>query len=236
MSERVSNEALEQTYLQDQRHAPWLLANMVTTIDGATAIEGRSSSIGDEQDTIVFRALRAVADVVLVAAATARAEEYKRPTLPDHLVAWRRAQGMSDVPRIALVSTSLNFDLEPFEDRPPVVITSEASPTDRRSELSSATDVFVCGSDRVNLTSGTTALREAGFGRILSEGGPTLNGQLAAAGLIDEWCVTIAPLVVAGDSKRIVTGPAIGTTERDFHLDRALAGRSALFTRWLRRM
>lgn len=235
MSERVSNETLEETYLQDQRQAPWLFANMVTTIDGATAIEGRSSSIGDEQDTIVFRALRAVADVVLVAAATARAEEYKRPTLPDHLVAWRRAQGMSEAPRIALVSTSLEFDLGRFGDRPPVVITSESSPTDRRSDLSSATDVFVCGSDRVDVTAGTFALREAGFGRILSEGGPTLNGQLAAAGLIDEWCVTVAPLVVAGESKRIVTGPAIRPAERYFHLDRALAGRTALFTRWLRK-
>ena len=29
------------------------------------------------------------------------------------------------------------------------------------------------------------------------------------ADLVDEWCVTVAPMIVAGDSKRIVSGPPI---------------------------
>jgi riboflavin biosynthesis pyrimidine reductase len=234
VSEPVSDTALESAYLEDERTPPWLFANMVTTIDGATAIEGRSSSIGDEQDTVVFRALRASADLIVVAAATARAEGYKKPQLPDRLVAWRRSRQMSDLPRIALVSTSLDFDLEAFEDAPPVVITSESSPIGRRRRLGSLTDVLVCGSDRVELGPAVTELRDSGYGRLLSEGGPTLNGQLAAAGLVDEWCVTVAPLVVAGDSKRIVSGPPIPQGEHRLRLDRALAGTTSLFTRWVR--
>lgn len=234
MAERVTDGALERVYLQDDRPNPWLFTNMVMTIDGATAIDGRSSSIGDEQDGVVFRALRAVSDVILVAAATARAEGYTRPRLPDHLVSWRRSRGLSDVPRIALVSTSLDFDLEPFEDEPPIVLTSESSPEDRRRRLESETELFLCGDERVDLVSALSSLRLSGFGRVLSEGGPTLNGQLAAADLVDEWCVTVAPMVVAGDSKRIVTGPPISPDGRSIRLDRALAGTSSLFTRWVR--
>lgn len=234
MTERVDDDALERAYLEDDRTAPWLFVNMVTTIDGATAVDGRSSSLGDDQDRVVFRALRAVADVVLVAAATARAEGYKRPQLPEHLVAWRRSRHMSDVPRIALVSTSLEFDLAPFENDPPVVITSESSPARRRHRLEAETQVFVCGEEQVDISVAVEALRESGSGRVLSEGGPTLNGQLAAADLVDEWCVTVAPLVVGGGSKRIVAGPPIGSDVQSFRLDRALIGRTSLFTRWLR--
>ena len=234
MTDPVTNETLEQIYLGDDRIPPWLFSNMVMSIDGATAIVGRSSSIGDEQDGVVFRALRAASDLVLVAAATARAEGYKRPQLPEHLVSWRRSHGLSEAPRIALVSTSLDFDLDPFEDEPPIVVTSEASPQDRRRRLEAQTEVQVCGDERVDLSLAVASLRTSGFGRILSEGGPSLNGQLAAADLVDEWCVTVAPMIVAGDSKRIVSGPPIDPDGQSFRLDRALVGTSALFTRWVR--
>jgi riboflavin biosynthesis pyrimidine reductase len=141
---------------------------------------------------------------------------------------------MSEIPRIALVSTSLEFDLDPFEDQPPIVITSESSPQDRRRRLDAETDVLVCGEERVDLGSAISSLRNAGLGRVLSEGGPSLNGQLVSADLVDEWCVTVAPMIVAGDSKRIVAGPPIHPDGRSFRLDRALAGTTSLFTRWVR--
>jgi riboflavin biosynthesis pyrimidine reductase len=235
MGIRVSDTALESAYLEDERVAPWLFVNMVTTIDGATTIDGRSSEIGDDQDTIVFRALRAVADAVIVAGETVRAEGYRRPQLPDHLVAWRRARGRSDVPRIAIVSGSLEFDIDRFEDELPIIVTSASSPVTRRQELSSVTDVVVAGEHRVDLPLAVSQLRDAGFGMLLSEGGPSLNGQLAALDLVDEWCVTIAPLVVAGESKRIVSGPEVHAGARRYRLDRALTGATSLFTRWLKK-
>lgn len=234
MVERASNEELESAYLSDERPVPWLFVNMVTTIDGATAIDGRSSDIGDEQDTVVFRALRAVADAVIVAGATARAEGYKRPRLPAHLAAWRRQSGLPSAPRIAVVSQSLELDLEPFEDEPPVIVTSESASAERRRVLDAKTDVIVAGDERVDLAMAISELRRAGFGRLLSEGGPSLNGQLAALGLVDEWCLTVAPLIVAGNSKRIVSGPPVPGEAADYRLDRAVAGTSSLFTRWLR--
>ena len=234
MIEPASDSDLEAAYLNDGREPPWLYVNMVTTIDGATSIDGRSSAIGDDQDTVVFRALRATADLVLVAAGTARGEGYKKPRLPPHLIEWRRDHDLPELPRIAVVSGSLDFDVEPFGDAPPLVVTDESAPPARRRELERVTEVVVAGGDRVDLRRAVERLRADGFGRILSEGGPSLNGQLVAADLIDEWCLTISPLVVGGESSRIVAGPEVSSNIRAHRLVRVMTGSSSLFTRWVR--
>ena len=46
---------------------------------------------------------------------------------------------------------------------------------------------------------------------MLAEGGPTLNGELALAGVIDELCLTLSPNLAAGSSKRIIAAPALPT-------------------------
>lgn len=233
MSEGASDEELESTYLDDARPRPWLLVNMVASLDGGTEVAGRSSVIGDAQDSVVFRSLRAASDLILVAAATARAERYGPPRLPERLVRWRQDRGMAPSPRLAIVSRSLDFDVDAFEDAPPIVVTSEGSPPDRRKELAERTDVVVAGGERVDMTDALHRMRESGHDRILCEGGPSLNGQLALEDLVDEWCLTISPLVLSGDSKRIVSGPGLDDGRRVV-LDRVVRGRRSIFTRWLR--
>src|SRR5260370_879463 len=51
------------------------------------------------------------------------------------------------------------------------------------------------------------ALAGLGCRRILTEGGPALLGQLVAAGLLDELCLTISPLLEGGHAARITTPP-----------------------------
>ena len=221
MTETLSDEELEALYLSDERPDPWVAVNMVSSVDGGTAIAGRSSQIGDQQDRVVFRALRAVSHVVLVAAATVRAEGYGPATLPDHLESWRIDRGMPPHPEIAIVSRSLDFDVDAFGDEPPIVVTSEGSPSERRAELAERTDVVLAGSDRVDLRRALEWLRDRGYATVLCEGGPALNGQLAADDLVDEWCLTIAPLVLSGDSHRIVRGEGLSEGRR-LELDRAV--------------
>ena len=55
----------------------WLRANMVTSLDGAAALNGRSGGLSGEGDRQVFALLRALADVIVVGAGTARAERYE---------------------------------------------------------------------------------------------------------------------------------------------------------------
>ena len=57
----------------------WVRVNMVTTLDGAaTGADGVTGSINSPADKIVFDLLRALSDVVVIGAGTARTEGYVR--------------------------------------------------------------------------------------------------------------------------------------------------------------
>jgi riboflavin biosynthesis pyrimidine reductase len=171
---------------------------MVASVDGATAVAGVSGSLGGPADKRVFDALRSLADLVLVAAGTWRAEHY----------------GPSEVP-VAVVTRSCELDWEaPFFTEPatrPVIVTIADAPAGSLERAALVADVIVAGEGDVDLTRALVALGERGASSVLAEGGPTLNGQLAAAGLLDEVCLTLSPKIVGGTSKRIATGPDLPT-------------------------
>jgi riboflavin biosynthesis pyrimidine reductase len=68
---------------------------------------------------------------------------------------------------------------------------------------------------------------------VLTEGGPTLLGAFIEAGLLDELCLTIAPLVVGGEAHRIASGPGqVATRMRCSHVLTDDAG--YLYTRYVK--
>ena len=75
-------------------------------------------------------------------------------------------------------------------------------------------DVIVAGSAGVELPEAVAALGRLGASSVLAEGGPSLNGALAAAGLLDELCLTISPALAGGDAPRILNGPPLAPPPR----------------------
>jgi riboflavin biosynthesis pyrimidine reductase len=197
----------------------WVRANMVASADGAAALAGRSGGLGGPADRQLFQVLRALADVVLVGGGTARAEGYgpARPaqTLPAALVADLRA-GRPAVPPIAVVSGSLDLDPESpliagaAPDARTIVLTTEAAPAGRRAALEGRAEVITAGAGRVSARAAVTALASRGHRRVLTEGGPQLLGGIAAAGLLDDLCLTISPVLAGGGAGRILAGPGTG--------------------------
>jgi riboflavin biosynthesis pyrimidine reductase len=90
-----------------------------------------------------------------------------------------------------------------------IVITSEKCPADRRKAAAEVADVLVAGTDQVDLPAALDQLAERGLRRVLCEGGPHLLAQFAAAGRLDELCVTVSPVLGAGEAGRILAGPAL---------------------------
>jgi len=172
---------------------PSVRLNMIASVDGATAVAGRSGGLGGVADKHLFAVLRSLADVVLVAAGTVRAERYGPGTLP-----------------IAVVSRSCQLDWQSrfFTEATfrPVVVTVEAAPQENRDHAAEVADVVLAGRDDVVLAVALDALAARGARSVLAEGGPTLNGHLAGAGLVDELCLTVSPTLAGGDAKRIVAG------------------------------
>ncbi|GGK72413.1 hypothetical protein Sme01_08190 [Sphaerisporangium melleum] len=213
----------------------WLRLNMVSGADGGAWLKGVSEGLSGKGDRRVFGVLRGLADVVLAGASTVRTEAYG-PARPRP--SWRELRvGRPAAPPIAVITRRLDLDLagplfteaEPYART--IVITTERAPQDRRDEAARYADVIVAGDERVDLPLAVEALRERGLGRVLCEGGPRINGQLAAAGLVDELCLTISPLLTGGDAARILNGPPAHVPLR---LAQVLEEDGYLFCRYIR--
>lgn len=219
---------------------PWLFTNMVASLDGAAAVDGLSGPMGDDDDRLMFRALRASADAILVGAGTVNAEGYRPPQLSPEVSAARSKAGRNERPIIAVVSASLSIDptLELFSDPTyrPIIFTSDRADAANLVALTDKADIVNLGPSRVDLAAAIALLGSRGFATVLSEGGPTLNGQLVRSGLIDEWNLTLAPLLVGGSAPRPAHGtddPPDGPPELpDYALARVWRGERAIFSRW----
>ncbi len=189
---------------------PWLRANMVSSVDGAARLDGLSEGLSSEADKRIFGVLRALADVVLVGAETARAEGYRPARARAEFAEARAARGQAPAPVIAVVSRRLDLDLslplftEPLS--PTIVLTCADAPAAELAAVSRVADVIIAGEQQVEAAAAVAALAARGWTRLLAEGGPSLLGQLAAAEVLDELCLSLAPLLAAGDAPRIAHG------------------------------
>ena len=216
---------------------PWVMANMISTFDGAIEVGGVSGPLGGPGDKDVFGSVRAIPDVILVGSATVTAERYNPPSTSVSTRARRLANGAWPVARLAVVSAGLTFDVDlPMFQRPdqrPLVITAERAPADRLELVEERADVVVAGADRVDLAQALMALGDLGARVVLSEGGPSLNGQLMADDLLDEMCLSVAPMAAAGEAHRIARGPE-PAEPLDFDLVQVLTEDHYLFLRYVR--
>ncbi|MFG2029004.1 pyrimidine reductase family protein [Streptomyces sp. NPDC048825] len=218
---------------------PWLRANMVSTLDGAAQHDGRSQPISSATDMRIFGTLRGLADVVLVGAETVRKEGYRPARAREDFAALREAAGQGPAPAIAVVSASLELDftLPLFTSPlvPTLLLTGAAAAPDRIATAEKAGVQVVIAGDGMGVdpARAVRALGERGLHRLLTEGGPRLLGQLVAAGVLDELCLAVSPMLTAGDAQRIAGGPRVAVPRR-FELTSLLEEAGFLFSRYRR--
>lgn len=192
----------------------WVRANMIASVDGGATSGGKSGDLGGDGDRAVFNALREAADVIVVGAATARVENYSGVQFGPAQRGARQRRGQAEVPPIAVLTRSgvLDRDAKLFRhtEVAPLVLTSKAAVADTRTRVGDLAEVLdTSGSDpdSVDLRVALELLAGRGLVRVLTEGGPGILGLFTAADVLDELCLTVAPVLVGGSAARIVTGP-----------------------------
>jgi riboflavin biosynthesis pyrimidine reductase len=192
---------------------PFVIVDMVSSVDGRAALEGRSKPLGTDADTEMLVELRTIADAVLVGPSTVRAESYGDLAGTEQRRARRRAAGLAERPLAVLItrSGSVPWDAGLFAAaEQPVVLYTGAD-----LEVPDVpAPVTVHRIDGVVPAAALAHLRAAhGVRVLLCEGGPSLLHSLLAEDLVDELFVTLTPVLVGDDSQpRILSGDPLRRT------------------------
>jgi riboflavin biosynthesis pyrimidine reductase len=225
-------------YAADWLDTGGVRVNFVVSVDGAATEDGASRGLQTPGDNRIFAALRDLADVVVAGAGTVRTEGYRPITLSDRRRAIRTEYGLPTTLPTAVISRSLRlnpaadlFAAAP-EDARTIVLTCAAADPVLRAELEQVADVVMCGDESVDLAAARAALTDRGLTRILCEGGPTLFADLARAGVVDELCLSISPLLTGPGARRIVAGELWPDDPRRVRLAGLLEEHDALFCRY----
>jgi riboflavin biosynthesis pyrimidine reductase len=215
-------------------------ANMVASVDGAVELSGRAQGLSGTMDMHLFSLLRSLTDVVLAGAGTVRAENYGPAHLPEASRRARRDRNQLPLPPIAVITGSADLDPQarlfatPTDQSGaplPIVLTCRRAPLDRREALAAVAQVVICGEDQVSLPEALAQLQKLGHRAVLCEGGPSLLHQLLDEGLLDELCLTSAPLLAGGGHLTLGAG-AFGGGPIALKLIHVLHDQGTLFGRY----
>jgi riboflavin biosynthesis pyrimidine reductase len=204
----------------------WVRGNMIASLDGGATDDGKAGGLAGAGDRAVFSLMRHAADVILVGAATVRIENYSGAQLPVAARQERQRRGQAEVPPIAVITRSGNLDpsarLFTRTEVPPLILTTSRFSDDTRRRLGSVAEVIDASGPEPDSVDAATVLKilaDRGLYRVLTEGGPLFLGTLIENDLLDELCLTVAPILVGGGAKRIVTGLGnVHTKMRRTHL------------------
>ncbi len=203
---------------------PWIFCNMIASADGGAVLEGKAAPLGGPADQSMLGALRHSADAVLAGAETAAIEGYGRPRSGAPLVLLTRSGSLNPAPPAM-------HDPEAHV----IIVTTSHGAAALDVDLSQNNELMVTdGADGgIDLPTMARQLADRGFRRVVCEGGPRLNGAMATAGLIDEWNLTISPMLIGGTGLRpLVSGETVQLDR--YRLTRVLLAEDMVMNRYVR--
>jgi riboflavin biosynthesis pyrimidine reductase len=193
---------------------PYVMLNMVSTIDGRVTIAGRSGSLGNRADGALFHGLRGAVDAVMAGAGTVKAERYGRIIREQSQRELRVQRGLTTEPIACVVSGRLSLpEGIPLLAEPAAhVVILTASQATLPASGARIEYVRAGREGTVDLPAALAELHDRfGVRTLLCEGGPHLNSRLLEAGLVDELFLSLSAKL-AGEQKdglaplRVVAG------------------------------
>ena len=190
---------------------PYVIINMVSSVDGRSALEGKASGIGSATDRLTMRTLRSRADAVMIGAGTLRAEKLT--------LGLDEADGMPQPLAIIITHTGdvpLEEHLIVKGGQEVLILLSDVAPERVVERLRNLAPVMMTPADSTGAVDLEAALRalkaERGVESLVVEGGPGFIHALISRHLVDELFVTVAPELLGGSEDQTITllrGPAL---------------------------
>lgn len=195
---------------------PWIYANFVQSIDGVASFKGPHAAGSDisqsAEDRWLMDLLRAHADAIITGIHTLVEETLSAPKLNEGRGPVYRIEDPSlrdlrsklgrQREKVIFVTASGGVDPRAYRvfdgDQMDALILTTKTGAVRLQRRIGPERLIIAGDDKtIDLPAAMRMLREEmGVEHLLCEGGPTLYGSMARAGLIDEKFVTVSPVEI----------------------------------------
>jgi 2,5-diamino-6-(ribosylamino)-4(3H)-pyrimidinone 5'-phosphate reductase len=178
-----------------------VIVNVAASADGKIdTVERRGAAISSEHDRLRVDALRASVDAVMVGSRTLHEEDPRLTVKSEVLRADRLARGVAENP--AKVAIASHLGLAPtcrfLTSGPARVIVFVPRGIEAGALPLPGLEIYPTGDGRVDLADAMATLARLGIGRVLVEGGGTLNFELLRLRLVDELQIFLAPMLFGG--------------------------------------
>jgi riboflavin-specific deaminase-like protein len=210
---------------------PYLVLNMVSSLDGKATIDWRTKGLSTELDRQLFHQLRTQGDAVMVGAGTVRAERYGRMAKSDELRDAREREGLARDPLAVVISGRLDLGVDlPLLNQPEQRVVIATGSDASLPELGEQVVYERVGDDLPLLAA--RLRQDHGVRSVVCEGGPTLNAHLLAAGLVDELWLTLNPKLAGGAAALTIVAGRELVEPVELEPVSVAEGGGDLFTRW----
>ena len=210
---------------------PYLVLNMVSSLDGKATIDWRTKGLSTELDRQLFHQLRAQGDAVMVGAGTVRTERYGRMAKSDELRDAREREGLARDPLAVVISGRLDLGVDlPLLNEPEQRVVIATGSDASLPELGEQVVYERVGDDLPLLAA--RLRQDHGVRSVVCEGGPTLNAHLLAAGLVDELWLTLNPKLAGGAAALTIVAGRELVEPAELEPISVAEGGGDLFTRW----
>lgn len=196
---------------------PWLVANFALTADGKVSTRNHTPArFTSPADKSLLSEIRAEMDAVIAGARTVAADNMSMGISREALRKKRVKAGKPAVPARVIVSNSgkISPAWKVFQNDSSsiVVFSTVAMPETTRTALASRADIWLFEQATVPMREALGILHEEyNVRRAVCEGGPTLIRGLMQDDLIDEFRLTLAPVIFGG-----IEAPSLLGTSGDF--------------------
>ena len=195
---------------------PYVILNAAMTLDGKIATATGSSNISGKKDLERVHEIRKECDGIMVGIGTVLADD---PRLTVHKIDAKPEDNPVRVVVDSKCRTPADARITNNDAKTIIAGANEYKEEFMKSETYNelkkrGVKFFFSGDKRVDLKALMNYLHEEGIGKLMLEGGATLNFSMIKAGLIDEISICVAPMVVGGaDAKTFFDGDGFNTMD-----------------------